>query len=125
MNSLQKNLKKSCIACLFVGLVVLIVGISDGLVEAFDVDAIATIFCGLGAAPTGVQTSRLANVPSNATKIRSIGLVVLLGSIVFAGVAVWQGNPSVVQLVALGAMIITALLMVVFAQQLAKYLERV
>ncbi len=125
MNKLEKELKISCIACLFVGLAVLIVGIVAGVKDGYDLDAISTIFCGLGATPAGVQAARLANVPSNSTKVRAMAIVVLIASAIFAVVAFKGGDPSVAQLVALGVMILVALIMLVFAHRQVKVLEKV
>ena len=125
MNKLGKNLKLSCIACLFVGLAAIVVGIVAGLQELFDVDALATIVCGIGATPAGAQASRLANVPNNASKVRTISLVVLLATIAFGVVAYLMGNPTPLQLGALALVVVASLAMLVFSHRMVKDLERV
>ena len=125
MNKLEKNLKLSCLACLFTGLAVLIVGIIAGATANFDADAVCTIFCGLGATPTGVQAARLANVPSNAGRVRWMALVMLIADLVFVGVSLWRGDPTVAQLAVMGLAALVALAMLVFAQREVKALEKV
>ena len=125
MNKLGKNLKLSCIACLFVGLAAIVVGIVAGLQELFDVDALATIVCGIGATPAGAQASRLANVPNNASKVRTISLIVLVATIAFGVVAYLMGNPTPLQLGALALVAVASLAMLVFSHRIVKDLERV
>lgn len=125
MNKLGKNLKLSCIACLFVGLAAIVVGIVAGLQELFDVDALATIVCGIGATPAGAQASRLANVPNNASKVRTISLIVLVATIAFGVVAYLMGNPTPLQLGALALVAVASLAMLVFSHRMVKDLERV
>lgn len=125
MNKLGKNLKLSCIACLFVGLAAIVVGIVAGIQELFDVDALATIVCGIGATPAGAQASRLANVPNNASKVRTISLVVLLATIALGVVAYLMGNPTPLQLGALALVVVASLAMLVFSHRMVKDLERV
>jgi hypothetical protein len=125
MNKIMKNLKLACIACLFLGLAALIVGVVSGISTVFDTDAIATVACGLGSAPAGAQSSRLANVPSNAAQVRAISLVILLGTTVFAVAAYMLGNPTPLQLGAFALVWIAALLMAIFSHQEVKQLERV
>ncbi len=125
MNKLGKNLKLSCIACLFVGLAAIVVGIVAGIQELFDVDALATIVCGLGATPAGAKASRLANVPNNASKVRTISLIVLVATIAFGVVAYLMGNPTPLQLGALALVAVASLAMLVFSHRIVKDLERV
>lgn len=125
MNKLGKNLKLSCIACLFVGLAAIVVGIVAGIQELFDVDALATIVCGIGATPAGAQASRLANVPNNASKVRTISLIVLVATIAFGAVAYLMGNPTPLQLGALALVAVASLAMLVFSHRMVKDLERV
>jgi O-antigen/teichoic acid export membrane protein len=125
MNKLGKNLKLSCIACLFVGLAAIVVGIVAGIQELFDVDALATIVCGIGATPAGAQASRLANVPNNASKVRTISLIVLVATIAFGVVAYLMGNPTPLQLGALALVAVASLAMLVFSHRMVKDLERV
>ena len=125
MNKLGKNLKLSCIACLFVGLAAIVVGIVAGIQELFDVDALATIVCGIGATPAGAQASRLANVPNNASKVRTISLIVLVATIAFGVVAYLMGNPTPLQLGALALVVVASLAMLVFSHRMVKDLERV
>lgn len=125
MNKLGKNLKLSCIACLFVGLAAIVVGIVAGIQELFDVDALATIVCGIGATPAGAQASRLANVPNNASKVRTISLIVLVATIAFGVVAYLMGNPTPLQLAALALVAVASLAMLVFSHRMVKDLERV
>ena len=125
MNKLGKNLKLSCIACLFVGLAAIVVGIVAGIQELFDVDALATIVCGIGATPAGAQASRLANVPNNASKVRTISLIVLVATIAFGVVAYLMGNPTPLQLGALALVAVASLAMLVFSHRIVKDLERV
>ena len=125
MNKLGKNLKLSCIACLFVGLAAIVVGIVAGIQELFDVDALATIVCGIGATPAGAKASRLANVPNNASKVRTISLIVLVATIAFGVVAYLMGNPTPLQLGALALVAVASLAMLVFSHRIVKDLERV
>ena len=125
MNKLGKNLKLSCIACLFVGLAAIVVGIVAGIQELFDVDALATIVCGIGATPAGAKASRLANVPNNASKVRTISLIVLVATIAFGAVAYLMGNPTPLQLGALALVAVASLAMLVFSHRIVKDLERV
>lgn len=125
MTQLAKNLKISCIACLFIGLAALVIGIVVGVRTVFDVDALATLACGLGSTPAGAQASRLANVPSNAKKVRAIALIALAGSCVFLAVAVLMGNPIPAQVGVIALAAFAALLMTVNSQKQVKELERV
>ncbi|MBQ9006965.1 MAG: hypothetical protein IJ092_11440 [Atopobiaceae bacterium] len=125
MNQLAKNLKISCIACLFIGLAALVIGIVVGLRSVFDVDALATVACGLGSTPAGAQASRLANVPSNAKKVRAIALIALVACCAFLGVAVALGNPVPEQIGVLALAAFATLLMSFFSHKQVKELERV
>jgi len=125
MNQLGKNLKLSCIACLFLGMAALIAGIASGVMQAFDTDAIATLACGIGAMPAGAQASRLANVPSNAKKVRLMSLIVLIASSAFCAIAVALGNPTPWQIAALALVIVASLAMLIYSHRLVKQLERV
>ena len=125
MNQLGKNLKLSCIACLFIGLAAIAVGVIAGVQELFDTDALATIACGIGATPAGAQASRLANVPNNASKVRTISLIVLLATIAFCAIAYLTGDPTPLQLCALALVAVAALAMLIFSHRMVKDLERV
>ena len=125
MNQLAKNLKISCIACLFIGLAALVVGIVVGLRTVFDVDALATVACGLGSTPAGAQASRLANVPSNAKKVRAISLIALLACCGFLAIAVMAGDPQPEQIGVIVLAAFAALLMTIFSHRQVKELERV
>ena len=96
-----------------------------GIQELFDVDALATIVCGLGATPAGAKASRLANVPNNASKVRTISLIVLVATIAFGVVAYLMGNPTPLQLGALALVAVASLAMLVFSHRIVKDLERV
>lgn len=125
MNVIEKNLKLSCIACLFVGLAAIVVGVIVDIQTIFDSDAIATVLCGIGSMPAGAQSSRLANVPSNAYKVRSISIIVLLFTIAIGAFAVMTGNPTPVQIGVIALVCIAALCMLIYSQKLVKQLERV
>lgn len=125
MTQLEKNLKLACIACLFTGFAALCVGILTGVQTVFDTDAVATVACGVGAIPGGAQSARLANVPSNATKVRRLAIILVIASIVFAAIAMTMGDPTPLQIAVLVGAGIVALLMMVFAQRLVKRLEQV
>ena len=125
MNQLAKTLKMSCIACLFIGLAALVVGIVVGMRSAFDADALATVACGLGSTPAGAQASRLANVPSNASKVRTISLIALVFCCLFLAVALFMGDPTPEQVGVLSLAAFAALLMAFFSHRQVKELERV
>jgi len=125
MTQLAKSLKISCIACLFIGLAALVIGIVVGLRSVFDVDALATVACGLGSTPAGAQASRLANVPSNAKKVRAISLIVLVACVVFLGIAIKMGDPTPEQIGVLCLAAFAALMMTWFSHKQVKELERV
>ena len=120
-----KNLKIMCISCLFIGLAVIAIGIIEGETSTFDADALATLGCGLVAVPSGAQSSRLANVPSNVHKVRLLGLVVLVAAIALGCVSYFMGKASVIQYVGLALLAVVGLAMLFFAQRITKELERV
>ena len=120
-----KNLKLACIACLFVGLAVLVVGVVSGIMQAFDADAIATLVCGAVSAPGGAQSSRLANVPSNVHKIRGIALGLIVVAAIALGVSYATKTAGIAQFVGVGIALLVSLVMLVYAQRITKDLERV
>lgn len=120
-----KTLKLACIACLFIGLVTAVVGIAAGVAQAWDIDALATLICGLGITPTGAQASRLANVPSNATKVRTLSLIALVATVALCAVGYFMGRIETPQLIAFALAILAELIMVVYSHRIVKQLERV
>ena len=125
MNAIEKNLKLSCIACLFVGLAAIVVGAIIGIQTIFDTDAIATVLCGVGSVPAGAQSSRLANVPSNAYKVRTISIIVLVFTAAIGAFAITTGDPTPAQIGVIGLICIAALCMLIYSQKLVKQLEHV
>jgi membrane protein YdbS with pleckstrin-like domain len=64
-------------------------------------------------------------VPNNASKVRTISLIVLLATIAFGAVAYLMGNPTPLQLGALALVAVASLAMLVFSHRIVKDLERV
>lgn len=124
MSAQEKNLKLSCIACLFIGLFAIIAG-AIAAASAVDADAIATIAGGVVGLPLGVQTSRLANVPSNAKKIRLMALLFTLCASALVGIAFALGNPTPLQMAALVLTAVIGVAMLAFSHTLVKAQERV
>ena len=119
MNQKEKNLKLACIACLFVGILCIVSGVMAA-VRALDLDAAATLLGGVIGLPVGVQTARLANVPSNAARIQKVALIVTLLTIGLAALAFCAGDPTSLQIAALACAILVGLAMTVFSHVLVR-----
>ncbi len=125
MTKEAKAVKFASLACLFVGLFVLGAGIF--LLTQDGATAGEGLCAGVGAATVvcGVQCSRLANVPSNAPTIRTMGLVlfVLAAVVAIAGFALKFSGVFETCMCSLAA--VCALILFFFAYRHVKALERV
>ncbi len=96
-----------------------------GLRSVFDVDALATVACGLGSTPAVGRGIKARYVPSNAKKVRAISLIALVACVVFLGIAIKMGDPKPEQIGVLCLAAFAALMMTWFSHKQVKELERV
>ena len=109
-----KILKLACLASLFVGFAALIYGVVLLVGNFTDIDAWITAAEGIAATALGVHSARLANVPSNTSKIRMIALVGALCALAIAAYVLMQGpettrGQDVISVIVVGIMLVAVL----------------
>lgn len=125
MTKEAKSLKLSCLCCLFAGVFVAAAAIYLIVTGGFGPGQGLAIGVGVASLVCGAQCARLANVPSNASKIRGLVLVLALLGAVVAGVGFGLHILATLEVALCAGVALVALVTAFLAQRLVKMLERV
>ena len=121
MTSEGKLLKVLCLASMFVGLAVAMLGATLVVPNLHDADAWLTAGEGAGATIFGVRSAILANVPSNTARIRMKALVLSVLAITVVAYLLFGGAQYVVtQVIAAASIALIALCSLVMASRIVK-----
>ena len=99
--------------------------VQQGFIDTLYMTVPSTLLAYIVGLPLGVQASRLANVPSNAKKIRLMALLFTFCACALVGIAFALGNPTPLQMAALVLTAVIGVAMLVFSHTLVKAQERV